>query len=143
MALTIGIKSDAAQTKNTIERKSKLLPFLDENVPDKLTRSYASPAANASVTKAEFISDVEEGIRAASMSIRLTPYILSLIDWRNPMTDPVRRQFLPLKSTMIGDHRLTQLDSLDEEGDSPVKNLVHRYPDKVLFLGRLRILSTS
>lgn len=35
---------------------------------------------------------------------------------------------------MVPDHPMLTLDSLHEEADSPVKGLVHRYPDKALFL---------
>ena len=35
---------------------------------------------------------------------------------------------------MIPDHPKLTLDSLHEEADSPIKGLVHRYPDKALFL---------
>lgn len=69
------------------------------------------------------------------MSVRLTPHILSVIDWTNPMEDPVRRQFIPLGSTVQADHPKLRLDSLSEANDSPVRGLVHRYPDKALFLG--------
>lgn len=69
------------------------------------------------------------------MSIRLTPHILSLIDWSNPLDDPLRIQFIPMKSTFVPDHPKLTLDSLHEADDSPVQGLVHRYPDKVLFLG--------
>jgi lysine 2,3-aminomutase len=75
-------------------------------------------------------------MRAAPMSVRLTPHILSLIDWQNPVEDPIRRQFIPLKSTSIPDHSSLGLDSLHETADSPVDGLVHRYPDKALFLGK-------
>lgn len=115
---------------NTVERPSKLLSFLDENVPDVV--QY--PQAPAS--KSEFLSDIEAGLKMASMSVRLTPYILSLINWDDLINDPIRRQFMPLLSLMMNDHGLAQLDSLGETGDMPVKNLVHRYPDKVLFLGK-------
>ena len=69
------------------------------------------------------------------MSIRLTPHMLSVADWSNPLEDPIRRQFIPLKSTLMQDHPALTLDSLHETGDSPVDGLVHRYPEKVLFLG--------
>ncbi|KAJ4295679.1 hypothetical protein N0V88_004381 [Collariella sp. IMI 366227] len=68
------------------------------------------------------------------MTIRMTPYILSRVNWQDPRHDPIARQFLPLKSIMIPDHPKLVLDSLHEEADSPVKGLVHRYPDKALFL---------
>lgn len=32
---------------------------------------------------------------------------------------------------------MCEYDSLHEKSDSKVKGLVHRYPDKALFLGRL------
>jgi hypothetical protein len=70
------------------------------------------------------------------MSVRLTPHIISVADWRSPFDDPIIRQFLPLKSNLLPDHPKLTLDSLHEEGDSPVPGLVHRYPDKVLFLGK-------
>ena len=62
------------------------------------------------------------------------PYTLSRIDWTNPRVDPVFRQFVPTRSSMLLDHPKLTLDSLDEAADSPVKGLVHRYPDKALFL---------
>lgn len=70
------------------------------------------------------------------MSVRLTPHILSVADWRNPLEDPIRRQFIPLQSTIKEDHPALELDSLHETDDSPVPGLVHRYSDKVLFLGK-------
>jgi lysine 2,3-aminomutase len=35
---------------------------------------------------------------------------------------------------MLPDHEKLALDSLNEAADSPVSGLVHRYPDKALFL---------
>jgi len=61
------------------------------------------------------------------MAIRLTPHILSVIDWSNPIDDPVRRQFIPLGNELMPDHHRLKLDSLNEEHDSPVKGLVHMY----------------
>ena len=72
------------------------------------------------------------------MAIRLTPHTLSIADWSNPLQDPIRRQFIPVKSALISDHPALGLDSLHEAHDSPVEGLVHRYPDKVLFLGEYR-----
>jgi lysine 2,3-aminomutase len=70
------------------------------------------------------------------MAIRITPHTLAVIDWNNPFEDPVRRQFIPLKASLVPDHPRLTLDSLGEEHDSPVQGLVHRYPDKALFLGK-------
>ncbi|MBM4283283.1 MAG: KamA family radical SAM protein [Deltaproteobacteria bacterium] len=82
----------------------------------------------------EFVRDVEAGFGHAPMAVRISPYLLSLIDWSNPLKDPIRRQFLPLGSQLEPDHPMLTLDSLHEQGDAPVPGLTHRYPDKVLFL---------
>jgi lysine 2,3-aminomutase len=68
------------------------------------------------------------------MSVRVSPYLLSLVDWSAPESDPIRRQFIPLESELLPDHPKLGLDSLAEQADSPVPGLTHRYPDKVLFL---------
>lgn len=39
---------------------------------------------------------------------------------------------------MLPDHPKLALDSLHETADSPVRGLVHRYPDKALFIGKDR-----
>lgn len=82
----------------------------------------------------KFYQDMLEGQKITPMNIRITPYIFSLIDWRNPDADPIRKQFLPLGSQFLQDHPYYQEDSLHEDVDSPVPTLTHRYPDKVLFL---------
>jgi lysine 2,3-aminomutase len=53
------------------------------------------------------------------------------------VNDPLRRQFLPVNSETIPAHPKSMLDSLHEKNDSPVEGLVHRYPTKALFLGKL------
>ncbi len=68
------------------------------------------------------------------MSTRMTPYILSRINWADPRNDPIFRQFIPVRSRMLPDHPKLMLDSLHESADSPVSGLVHRYTDKALFL---------
>ncbi len=62
----------------------------------------------------------------------VTPYYASLIDPANPR-DPVRMQAVPsIHETEVWPWEMA--DPLDEEGESPVPNIVHRYPDRVLFL---------
>ena len=104
------------QEKNAITNPKKLI---------KAVQDIASP---------EFIKDVEEGFGSAPMAVRISPYLLGLIDWENPYTDPIRRQFLPLGSQLEPDHPMLTLASLHEQADAPVDGLTHRYPDKVLFL---------
>ena len=81
-----------------------------------------------------FYADLESGVANAPMALRISPYLLSLIDWRDPQSDPIRTQFLPLRSQQRPDHPMLQLDSLHEQEDSPVPGLTHRYRDKALFL---------
>jgi lysine 2,3-aminomutase len=104
------------QAKNTITNPAKLLAAVQDLVPQ------------------SFIDDVEQGFHRAPMSIRVSPYLLSLIDWANPLEDPVRRQFIPVASALLPDHPKLTLDSLHEQADAPVPGLTHRYPDKALFL---------
>lgn len=61
----------------------------------------------------------------------ITPYYASLMDALDPAC-PVRRQVVPLADETAPDI-VGVADPLDELGHSPVKNLVHNYPDKVAF----------
>ncbi len=78
----------------------------------------------------EAVAGVEEALKHFRMAI--TPYYLSLIDPEDPF-DPVRLQAVP--SYMESVRREEDLlDPLEEDADSPVPGLTHRYPDRVLFL---------
>lgn len=104
------------QMKNTITR------------PDKLLKAVQELASEG------FIKDVEAGFARAPMAVRISPYLLSLIDWSNPVEDPLRIQFLPMGSRFLPDHPKLGLDSLGEQADAPTPGLTHRYRDKALFL---------
>jgi lysine 2,3-aminomutase len=104
------------QARNTITRPDKLL------------------AALQNLVSSDFYEDAREGFRRSPMSVRVSPYLLSLVDWDQPFTDPLRRQFVPLASQLLPDHPKLTLDSLNEQGDAPVPGLTHRYRDKALFL---------
>ncbi|KAF2215652.1 hypothetical protein CERZMDRAFT_65121 [Cercospora zeae-maydis SCOH1-5] len=123
------------QTSHTIDRKDKLLNFLEAVLPVRIPQPAGvnSPWSRIK-TRHDFLADVEGGMKVAPMSVRLTPHMLSVADWHNPLEDPIRRQFIPLQSAIKEDHPALELDSLHETDDSPVPGLVHRYPDKVLFL---------
>ena len=86
------------------------------------------------ITSQKFLEDVELGMEIAPMNMRISPYILSLINWKDPYNDPLRIQFIPVASSRLLDHPMLSLDSLHEQEDSPTPGLVHRYTDKVLFL---------
>ncbi len=81
-----------------------------------------------------FYEDLAAGIDAAPMALRISPHLLALVDWHEPLGDPIRTQFLPLHSQQEPNHPMLQFDSLHEQEDSPVPGLTHRYRDKALFL---------
>ncbi|MGQ9654873.1 MAG: KamA family radical SAM protein [Thermodesulfobacteriota bacterium] len=66
---------------------------------------------------------------SARSPLRINPYYLSLI--RYPR-DPIWLQVIPDRREI--EDTAGMEDPLDEERLSPVPNLVHRYPDRVLFL---------
>ena len=74
-----------------------------------------------------------EGIRATRDVFRwtITPYYASLMDGLNPAC-PVRQHVVP-QALEVAPDIVGVVDPLDEVGHSPVKNLVHNYPDKVAF----------
>ncbi|KAI0017410.1 kama family protein [Xylariomycetidae sp. FL0641] len=110
----------------------KLWDFLDAVLPEEIPQ-YMNP--NRTVSRDEFMTDIWDGMKKSNMSMRATPYVMSRIDWKDPANDPVFRQFLPLKSWTLPEHpKIKDIDSLGEEADTPVDGIVHRYPDKCLFL---------
>jgi lysine 2,3-aminomutase len=64
--------------------------------------------------------------------VDITPYFASLIDPNDPH-DPVRKQVIPTARELEKFESMME-DSLAEDRHSPVPGLVHRYPDRVLFL---------
>ncbi|MCB9625031.1 MAG: KamA family radical SAM protein [Sandaracinus sp.] len=99
-----------------------------------ITKPETLLAAVSGLASEGFLKDAAEGFRKAPMAVRVSPYMLSLVDWKNPYEDPIRRQFLPTASSRLADHPKLTFDSLGEQGDAPVPGLTHRYPDKALFL---------
>lgn len=91
-------------------------------------------ATLGSLVPESFHTDLDAALANAPMSLRISPYLLSLIDWSDPQGDPIRTQFLPLRSQQQPDHPMLRFDSLHEQEDSPVPGLTHRYRDKALFL---------
>lgn len=60
----------------------------------------------------------------------ITPYYFSLINIDDP-EDPIAKQVIPTVQE-INEKTTGFYDPLDEEKDSPVDHLIHRYPDRVL-----------
>lgn len=76
----------------------------------------------------------KEGCQFADkkLSMAITPHFFNLIDFRDSSC-PIRRQVIPSKEEkLVGNEEL--LDPVGEDAHSPVPGIVHRYPDRVLFL---------
>lgn len=67
-----------------------------------------------------------------SFRMAITPYYASLIDYSNK-NDPIRMQCIPSAAEILPCEN-DLCDPLNEEGFSPVPHIVHRYPDRLLFL---------
>ena len=89
-----------------------------------------------SLTTAEDVADVFgldlDSIRkvASQFRIRINPYYLGLIKAKD---DPLYRQMVP-DPLELADDGCGVEDPLGEDRSSPVPGIVHRYPDRVLFL---------
>lgn len=130
------------QMGHTVQSEKALVAFLNTALPDAILpqRDMAPHLRITDIqTRDQFVSRVLEGIRKAPMSVRLSPHILSSINWQDPLNDPIRRQFIPLSSPLNVDHPKLGLDPLQETSLSPVPGLVHRYPERVLFLCKLAL----
>jgi lysine 2,3-aminomutase len=65
------------------------------------------------------------------LPLRITPYFASLI-YNSNYAHPLRRNVIPVVEELL-QHVNEQSDPLHEQSFSPVKGIVHRYPDRVLF----------
>ncbi|MCH8311676.1 MAG: KamA family radical SAM protein [Nitrospinae bacterium] len=96
-----------------------------------------------SVVKVEdlpFLSDTSDEYReklkevTKVFPIRINSYFLDQIKEEN---DPLWRQVVPTLEELddfLSEEELLESDPLNEEGDMPVPELVHRYPDRVLLM---------
>jgi lysine 2,3-aminomutase len=96
-----------------------------------LRNSFTSLAA---VSRFISLSDAEmmSVIGRQNLPLRITPYYASLLDKSNP-DHPLRKTMIPVQNELIVTPE-EKADPLGEENQSPLPQLVHRYPDRVLFL---------
>jgi len=80
----------------------------------------------------DLTEDELAAMKEISLPFRITPYYASLLYGRDPEY-PLRKTMIPRTSELIRSFG-EAADPLSEESMSPVPNLVHRYPDRVLFL---------
>jgi len=84
--------------------------------------------------KMELSSEEHAGVLLANtkLAMGITPYFFNLIDPFDPEC-PIRRQMIPRIEEMTYAPE-DMADPCGEDHDMPVPGLVHRYPDRVLFL---------
>ncbi|PKP19189.1 MAG: lysine 2,3-aminomutase [Bacteroidetes bacterium HGW-Bacteroidetes-21] len=97
------------QIRNSFRKIKQLEKFFGVNIPSSLTNNNKD-----------------------LLPLRITPYYASLIDFSNP-DDPLYNCVVP-KPEEFQVNAGESSDPLHENSDCPVRNLVHRYPDRVLFL---------
>ena len=93
-------------------------------------RSIQSLDALAARFGAEHVGDIERLRQAVeNFEFRISPAMLDLIEEPG---DPIWNQYVPTMAEL--DIKDGIVDSLNEDEDSPVPNITHRYPDRALFL---------
>lgn len=125
----IGLSSQSELVSINHPRMSDWQKTLHQSVDslDKL-KAYVADRFGADVAEREI--DVEALTPAfENFQMRITPAALDLIQEPG---DSMWNQYVP--TTQELDVVDGVIDSLDEDGDSPVPNITHRYPDRVLFL---------
>jgi lysine 2,3-aminomutase len=129
---------DGAWWQEALPAWSRIEPevFLDPawQIRHTVTSAAALLDLVGDVVPRRFGPDLERGVRRAPMALRIPPFLVSLVDWRHPYADPVRRQFAPLGSEGEPDHPLAAPDVLAEQRDTVAPCLVRRYPSKALLL---------
>ena len=93
-------------------------------------RSIQSLDALTARFGAEHVGDIERLKQAVeNFEFRISPAMLDLIEEPG---DPIWNQYVPTMAEL--DIKDGIVDSLNEDADSPVPNITHRYPDRALFL---------
>ncbi len=119
------------------------LRFIRKNFPDvipglwnnwkwQIQNSYTTFKKLARVIDFSGVKEFESILAARRLPLRITPYYASLMAGTG-QNNPIRKGVVPTA------YELTVTtgecsDPLHEENCSPAPNLVHRYPDRVLFL---------
>ena len=71
-------------------------------------------------------------LSGSKLAMSITPHFFNLIDREDPNC-PIRRQVIPrVEETLENEYEMS--DPCGEDSHMPVPGLVHRYPDRVLFL---------
>jgi lysine 2,3-aminomutase len=77
-------------------------------------------------------NEIKPSFGTRQLPLRITPYFAALLGRDNP-GEALRKTVVPVLDELKMSP-VEKSDPLGEKGDSPVTNIVHRYPDRVLFL---------
>jgi lysine 2,3-aminomutase len=136
-------KVGARVSNERIGISQKSLDFLRKNYPSATEKDWNSwqwqvKNGITSINQLRQILNLSEPELLAidndkyALPLRITPYYASLLSPDDP-NQPLRRTMVPTVNEVTMS-RGELADPLGEEHHSPVPNLVHRYPDRVLFL---------
>jgi len=121
-------------------RSSALGYWADEDVTDQEWNDHKWQLKNriSSLPQLEEHLNLSEDERngvilsGTKLAMSITPHFFNLIDRDDPDC-PIRRQVIPrVEETITSPYELS--DPCGEDSNMPVPGLVHRYPDRVLFL---------
>ena len=112
-----------------------------QNVPNHFWNDWRWQSQNAvrtvdQLTELLSFGDAEtDALRqlAADYKLAIPPYYFSLIDPKDP-NDPIRLQSVASPLELQSQAGAEEDDPLDEDKDSPVRGLTHRYPDLCLIV---------
>lgn len=121
------------KTSNNFRRK-----YFNASIPDWNDWKWQLRNRIRSLQQLENIINLSESERNAvrklggQMPVGITPYYASLFDRNNPF-DPLRLTMIPVMDELT-ETQGEFADPLSEDSHSPVPGIVHRYPDRILFL---------
>ncbi len=113
--------------------KDKLIPAQDWNSAAWQLRNRVTTLAG--LEEHITLTDEERAgvlLSGKKLAMAITPHYFNLIDPEDP-EDPIRRQVIP-RIEETWDDPDEMADPCGEDSHMPVPGLVHRYPDRVLFL---------
>ncbi|MBN2140645.1 MAG: KamA family radical SAM protein [Desulfovibrionaceae bacterium] len=130
----------AKERPGAVTGRADLDAFLNRHFPGTTAREWGSWRWQLKnrITTMEGLArilgfeDRAEAAKGAALPLAVTPYYASLLDPADP-AQPLRRCVVPSWAETVAS-KGEALDPLGEEGHSPVPGLVHRYPNRVLFL---------
>jgi lysine 2,3-aminomutase len=119
---------------------SKTIAFIKNHFPDtdenqwndwhwQIRNSFTTLESLSSIIK---LSDDEKLAQKTNLPIRITPYYASLLN-KDVNIEALRKTVVPVLDE-LKTSKGEETDPLHEHEDNKIKCIVHRYPDRVLFL---------